>query len=86
MLYDGHFENLSMRLKTFLETIPVMSMMMKILLMTMLMMTMAMLMMQEGGNARLAVSFAPPRDSATLPHFGSASSSSPWEIYEDDYG
>ena len=25
---------------------------------------------EEGGNARLAVSFAPPRDSATLPHFG----------------
>ena len=31
---------------------------------------MLMLMMQEGGNARLAVSFAPPRDSATLPQFG----------------
>ena len=27
-------------------------------------------MMQEGGNARLAVSLAPPRDSATLPQFG----------------
>ena len=38
--------------------------------MTMLMMTMPMLMMQEGGNARLAVSLAPPRDSATLPQFG----------------
>ena len=25
---------------------------------------------EEGGNARLAVSFAPPRDSATLPQFG----------------
>ena len=26
---------------------------------------------EEGGNARLAVSFAPPRDSATLPQFDS---------------
>ena len=47
-----------------------MTVMMLMLLMTMLMMTMRMLMMQEGGNARLAVSLAPPRDSATLPQFG----------------
>ena len=33
-------------------------------------MMMVMLMMQEGGNSRLAVGFAPPRDSATLPQFG----------------